>query len=119
MKKNNMGIVGLGRVGSIMKELFEEAIVYDAIKKSGNCDEINQCYVIAKALSMNCHKLWIIWLLDPCIGRSHTFVYKDDRDYGGSRLPKDLSNMICQAQETGVGIAFLEAVREVNVRYHE
>lgn len=254
MKKNKVGIVGLGHVGSIMKELFEDAAVYDEIKEIGNRDEINQCqvafvcvptpqaengrcdtsvveyvldwlnsevivlrstvpvgftdehsrktgkrivfqpeyygetyahpfanprnrnwvtlggtdedtevvarlyervftseiaihqvdartaelakymensflatkvtfcnqfYDIAKALGVNYHKLRETWLLDPRIGRSHTFVYEDDRGYGGSCLPKDLSSMICQAQEAGVDVALLEAVREVNVRYHE
>ena len=254
MKKNKVGIVGLGHVGSIMKELFEYVAVYDEIKEIGNRDEINQCQVVfvcvptpqgkggccdtsiveyvldwldsevivlrstvpvgftdeqsrkrgkrivfqpeyygetyahpfrnprnrnwitlggadkatelvaqlyeriytsevvihqvdaktaelakymensflatkvifcnqfydlSKAMGVNYYKLRETWLLDPRIGRSHTFVYEDERGYGGSCLPKDLSAIIYQAQEVGVDIDLLDAVREENERYHE
>lgn len=254
MKKNNVGIVGMGHVGSIMKELFEDAVVYDEIKEIGNREEVNRCqvaficvptpqaedshcdtsiveyvlewldsevivlrstvpvgftdkyrrktgkrivfqpeyygetyahpfanprnrnwitlggaeedtevvaqlyervftselvihqvdaktaelakymensflatkvtfcnqfYDIAKAMGVSYHKLRETWLLDPRIGRSHTFVYEDDRGFGGSCLPKDLSGIIFQAQEVGVDATLLESVREINAKYHE
>lgn len=254
MKKSKIGIVGLGHVGSIMKELFVEAVVYDEIKKIGSRDEINKCkivficvptpkakdghcdtavveyvlnwldsevivlrstvpvgftdkyrkrtgkrivfqpeyygetyahpfanprnrtwitlggidedteevaelyervftseivinqvdaktaelakymenaflatkvtfcnqfYDIAKAFDVNYNKLRETWLLDPRIGRSHTFVYGDERGYGGSCLPKDLSGIIYQAQELGMDVDLLKAVQETNRKYHE
>ena len=254
MEKNKIGIVGLGHVGSIMKEFFKDAIVYDEIKKIGNRNEINHCqiafvcvptpqaedgrcdtsiveyvlnwldsevivirstvpvgftdkyrsemgkrivfqpeyygetyahpfanprnrnwvtlggsdedtevvaqlyeevftseifihqvdaktaelakymensflatkvtfcnqfYDIAKAFGINYHKLRETWLLDPRIGRSHTFVYEDNRGYGGSCLPKDLSGIIYQAQEANIDITLLKAVQETNTKYHE
>lgn len=79
----------------------------------------NQFYDIAKALGVNYHKLRETWLLDPRIGRSHTFVYEDNRGFGGSCLPKDLSNVICQAQEAGADATLLKAVQAINASYHE
>lgn len=77
----------------------------------------NQFYDIANALGVNYHKLRETWLLDPRIGRSHTFVYADNRGFSGSCLPKDLSSVIYQAQRAGVEMPLLKAVQEANEKY--
>jgi UDPglucose 6-dehydrogenase len=79
----------------------------------------NQFYDLAVALGVDYNKLRETWLLDPRISRSHTFVYPDNRGYGGSCLPKDTSAIIYQADKVGVDMSVLKAVEETNKRYHE
>ena len=45
MSKKKVGIVGLGHVGSTMKELFTDAAVFDEVKSIGTREEINACEV--------------------------------------------------------------------------
>lgn len=70
----------------------------------------NEFYDIAQKFDVDYNALRETWLLDPRIGRSHTFVYRDNRGYGGSCLPKDISAMIYQAQKNHVDVALLESV---------
>ena len=78
----------------------------------------NQFYDIAQAMGVNYNKLRETWLLDPRIGRSHTFVYPDNRGFGGSCLPKDLSATLYQANECGVDVPLLQSVWDTNKLYH-
>ena len=79
----------------------------------------NQFYDIAKDMGINYNKLRETWLLDPRIGRSHTFVYPDNQGYAGSCLPKDLSSMLYQANEIGTDVPFLQSVWDTNAKlYH-
>lgn len=57
------------------------------------------------------------WLLDPRMGRSHTFVYPDDRGYGGSCLPKDISAIVKQGDKIA-DVTLLKAVMEKNEILH-
>ena len=77
----------------------------------------NQFYDFAQALNINFDKVRETWLLDPRIGRSHTFVYPNDRGYGGSCLPKDTAAIIYQGDQLGVDMALLKATEEINERY--
>lgn len=74
----------------------------------------NEFYDIANAMGVDYNKLRETWLLDPRISRSHTFVYPDNRGYGGSCLPKDMAAMIYQAEENEVDVTLLDAVRNKN-----
>lgn len=76
----------------------------------------NEFYDIAKALCIDYNKVRETWLLDPRIGRSHTFVYPDNRGYGGSCLPKDTAAIIYTALENGVNPTLLKAVDSTNKR---
>lgn len=78
----------------------------------------NQFYDLAKALDIDYNKLRETWLLDPRISRSHTFVYPDNRGYGGSCLPKDTAAIIYQANTVGVDMSLLKTVEEINGGYH-
>jgi len=78
----------------------------------------NQFYDLAKSLDVNYDKLRETWLLDPRISRSHTFVYPDNRGYGGSCLPKDTAAIIYQGDQVGVDMKLLKATEEINGGYH-
>lgn len=77
----------------------------------------NQFYDLAKSFNVSYDKLRETWLLDPRISRDHTFVYDDNRGYGGSCLPKDMSAIITQGYHKGVDIDFLKAVQSANADY--
>jgi UDPglucose 6-dehydrogenase len=61
----------------------------------------NELYDIAAAVGVDYEELRELWLLDPRIGRSHTFVFPNDRGYGGKCLPKDVRALIRSATEHG------------------
>ena len=78
----------------------------------------NQFYDYAQAVGVDYNKLRETWLLDPRISRSHTFVYEDNRGYGGSCLPKDMAAMIYQGYKDGIDMKLLKIVEEINGGYH-
>lgn len=74
----------------------------------------NEMYDIAQKLGVDYNQAREIWLADPRIGRSHTFVYEDNRGFGGSCLPKDLSALITQSEQLSADVTLLKAVKEKN-----
>jgi UDPglucose 6-dehydrogenase len=74
----------------------------------------NEFYDFAKAVGVDYNQLRETWLLDPRIGRSHTFVYQDNRGFGGSCLPKDTSAFVKQAEEQNVPVELMKSVIEKN-----
>jgi UDPglucose 6-dehydrogenase len=74
----------------------------------------NEFYDIAEKLGVNYNQLREVLLMDPRIGRSHTFVYPKDRGFGGSCFPKDISSIINQAEENNVDASLLRTVKEKN-----
>ena len=79
----------------------------------------NQFYDLADKFGVDYNKLRETWLLDPRISRDHTFVYPDDRGYGGKCLPKDTVAIIYQGNQVGVNMKLLKAVEEVNKGYNK
>lgn len=77
----------------------------------------NEMYDLANKLGVNYNQAREIWLCDPRIGRSHTFVYPENRGFGGSCLPKDLSAIIYQADEANIDVTLLKNVKEKNKLY--
>lgn len=77
----------------------------------------NEMYDLAKKLNVDYNKAREVWLADPRIGRSHTFVYEDNRGYGGSCLPKDVLSVINQAHKAGSDCTLIEAVHQKNLTY--
>ena len=75
----------------------------------------NEFYEIAKAMGLDYNRVRETWLLDPRISRDHTFVYPDNRGYGGACLPKDLSAIVVQAYEHGVSPYLLDSVEVANI----
>lgn len=74
----------------------------------------NEFYDLANALGVNYDILRETWLLDPRIGRSHTFVYEDNRGYGGSCLPKDIAAMVFQGESAGVDVSLMKSIIKKN-----
>ncbi len=79
----------------------------------------NQFYDLAKIMGVDYNQLRETWLLDPRIGRSHTFVFEDDRGYGGSCLPKDVASIINQANNENVNFDLLKSVEKINGKLYK
>lgn len=77
----------------------------------------NEFYDIAAAAGVEYDELRELWLLDPRMGRDHTFVYSDDRGFGGACLPKDLSAIASTAESIGVEPTLLRSVEAANRRW--
>lgn len=78
----------------------------------------NEFYDLAQACGVDYHRLRETWLLDPRMGRSHTFVYPQNRGFGGSCLPKDLAAIRAQARDLGVDSTLLDAISKKNEGYN-
>lgn len=75
---------------------------------------VNEMYDIAKAMGISYDQAREIWLADPRIGDYHTFVFKDNRGFGGKCLPKDLASLVSQGKEIGVNVDLIESVQNKN-----
>ncbi len=78
---------------------------------------INEMYDVCEKLGLNYNQVREIWTADPRIGTSHTFIYKDNRGYGGSCLPKDISALHQLEKENGIDDTLINAVIEKNKKY--
>ena len=74
----------------------------------------NQFYDLANLAGVDWHELRELWLADPRITRSHTYVYPENRGFGGKCLPKDTGNLCAWARKQGRPAKFMESVREYN-----
>ena len=74
----------------------------------------NQFYDLAQTAGIDWNELRELWLADPRINRSHTYVYPGNRGWGGKCLPKDTANLCAWAREIGAPAELIEAVREYN-----
>ena len=76
----------------------------------------NEFYEIAQALKIDYNELRELWLADERIGRSHTFVYPNNRGFGGKCLPKDINAIVKKSEEVGYEPKFIKAILENNER---
>lgn len=74
----------------------------------------NQLFGVCEAAGIDYHELRELWLADPRVGRSHTYVYPNNRGFAGKCLPKDTSNLCAWAREVGAPLTMLEAARVYN-----
>ena len=74
----------------------------------------NQMYELAKLAGVDWNAVREGWLLDPRVGRSHTYVYPENRGFGGKCIPKDTSNLCAWARAQGKPAGFIESVRAYN-----
>ena len=77
----------------------------------------NEFFDIAQTLGVDYNELREVWLADPRISRDHTFVYPDDRGFGGKCLPKDTAAIIAACEQEGFTPPLLRAVMAANARY--
>lgn len=77
----------------------------------------NEFYDLADLFGVDYNELRELWLVDPRIGRSHTFVLPDDRGFGGKCLPKDISAMVESARALGYAPRLLQAMQKANARF--
>ena len=76
----------------------------------------NEFYDVADHIGVDYNELRELWLLDPRIGRSHTWVHPNDRGFGGKCLPKDLEALLHLGRTTGDPLLLLDAVAASNAR---
>lgn len=79
----------------------------------------NEFYDIAEKVGVDYNELRELWLLDPRIGKSHTFVYPDRRGFGGKCLPKDVEALLRTAQSLGTPMTLLDEVLRTNMRHRD
>lgn len=77
----------------------------------------NEFFEIAERTGVDYDELRELWLLDPRIGRSHTWVLPEKRGFGGKCLPKDLEAIIRTAEQAGHDAALLKQVERSNVAF--
>lgn len=75
----------------------------------------NEFYRVARRLGVDYNELREAWLLDPRVGRSHTYVFEDAPYWESKCLDKDVPAIVnFSARELGQGMALMEAVLAVN-----
>lgn len=79
----------------------------------------NEIYDLCVKLGLDYNVIRELWVADPRTGTSHTFVYENDRGFGGSCLPKDISALIDIGIKTGANVDLLKAVVDKNKKYRK
>jgi UDPglucose 6-dehydrogenase len=74
----------------------------------------NEFFDLAEAAGVDWHTLRELWLADPRVGRSHTYVYPGNRGFGGKCLPKDTANLVEWSRRIGRPARLIEAIRAYN-----
>ena len=54
----------------------------------------NEFYGLAQEVGVDYNVLREVFLLDPRVGRSHTYVFENNRGFSGKCLPKDINNLV-------------------------
>lgn len=79
----------------------------------------NEFYDLAQLAGVDWNELRELWLADPRVGRSHTYVYPENRGWGGKCLPKDINNLCFWARMRGRSSEFLEFLQKYNRKQRE
>ncbi len=77
----------------------------------------NEFYDLAQLFGVDYNELRELWLQDPRIGRSHTFVLPEERGFDGKCLPKDTNALVASATTAGYWPRLLVAMLEANAAY--
>lgn len=77
----------------------------------------NEFYRIAKAFGVNYTELRELFVADPRVNKSHTFVYKDYPFYDSKCFNKDLPAIVSASKEKGYAAPFIQAVIDTNEGY--
>jgi UDPglucose 6-dehydrogenase len=104
----------------IFQTTFETA---ELVKYMENCflglkvTFCNEFYRIAKKSGVNYEEMREMFISDPRVGRSHTFVYEDTPYYDSKCLNKDIPSLIEFASSVGVDASLMKAVRATNDKH--
>lgn len=79
----------------------------------------NEFFEIAQRLGVDYDELRELWLMDPRMGRTHSWVLPDKRGYGGKCLPKDLEALIRTAEGAGHDPRLLKQIVTSNRGFRE
>lgn len=76
----------------------------------------NEFYDICRAFGASYTVVREAFIADPRVGAHGTFVYPDDRGYGGKCLPKDLNAIVHASRKAGYNPEFVADVIKSNNR---
>jgi UDPglucose 6-dehydrogenase len=77
----------------------------------------NEFYRLANRLGVNYDELRELFIADPRVGRSHTFVYRDHPYYESKCLDKDVPAIISFAEKMGAEMDLMYTVKAVNEKF--
>lgn len=77
----------------------------------------NEFYRIANQIGVDYNVLREMWLMDPRINRSHTFVFENQPFYQSHCLDKDIPAIIGFAKSKGITAEFMQSVFETNKKH--
>lgn len=80
------------------------------------CNEFKR---IADMIGVDYNELRELWLMDPRVNRSHTFVYSDHPFYDSHCLNKDIPALIAFCKKIGYNPKLLEQVVNSNTKFKE
>ena len=76
----------------------------------------NEMYEICKAFGADWYKVWGTWGLDPKMSTFYTAVFPENRGFGGTCLPKDISALEKASIDAGYNPHFVHEVIRSNIR---
>lgn len=79
----------------------------------------NEMYEICKAFGADWYKVWSAWGLDPKMPTFYTAVFPEDRGFGGTCLPKDISALGKASISEGYYPYFVLEVIRSNKRFRD
>lgn len=79
----------------------------------------HEFFQIAEKLGLDSDELRELLLMDPRIGRSHTFTYRDHPWYNSHCLDKDIPAFLRFAEQIGQRARLIEAVDKVNKEHRD
>ena len=77
---------------------------------------VNEYYNICKAFGADYNMVREGFLMDPRMSRYFTFVFPDNRGFGGKCLPKDLNAIAKASEQAGYKAEFIESILNNNDR---
>ncbi len=54
----------------------------------------NEFFSLAESIGVDWNELRQVWLADPRVSPSHTWVFRNNRGFSGKCLPKDINNLV-------------------------
>jgi len=120
---------------SVVAEAYKEIshssleIIFTSSRTAELCKYMENCWLAAKVtfcnefarissmIGVDYNELRELWLKDPRINRSHTFVYKDNPYYSSHCLNKDIPALIAFAESVGGDPSLMRSVFQTNEKH--